>query len=93
MKKPGVFITDIKSFYKFLLFDKELRSRNFSLRNDGPLNNFRNLEWEGYFIGNFCQNYERSDFLFNRNAGFQLNHCCKSKNKFLKVLGLDLPGL
>ena len=40
MKKPDVFITDIKSSFKFLLFDKDLRSRNVSLRNDGPLNNF-----------------------------------------------------
>ena len=90
VEKPDVFKTDIKSSCKFLLFDKDLRSRNFSLRNDGPLNNFRKLEWKRHFIGNFCQNHEISDLLFNWNAEFPLHYCCVLKNKFLKVLGLDL---
>ena len=60
MKRPPVFIIDIKSSYKLLLSRKDLRSRNFWQWNDGPLNIFKNL------YGN-----EFSLFLFIK----QKNHC------------------
>ena len=43
MKKPPVFMIDIKSSYKLLLSYKDLRSRNFWQWKDGPLNIFINL--------------------------------------------------
>ena len=36
MKKPTIFITNIKSTHNFLHFHKDLRSRNFWQWNDGP---------------------------------------------------------
>ena len=43
MKRPPVFMIDIKSWFKLLLSDKYLRSRNFWQWNDDPLNIFKNL--------------------------------------------------
>ena len=43
MKRPPIFINDIKSLYKLILSHKDLRSRNFWQWNDGPLNIFKNL--------------------------------------------------
>ena len=45
MSRPPVFMIDIKSFYKLLLFHKDLKSRNFWQWNSGPLNIFKN--WYG----------------------------------------------
>ena len=64
MEKWHVFITNIKSSYKFLLSHKDLRSRNFWQWNDGPLIFFAKLngnafslfifiKWKNYFISLF----------------------------------------
>ena len=69
MKKWYVFITDIKSSYKFLLSHKDLKSRNFWQWNGGPLNFFAKLngnafslfifiKWKNYFILLFTDTYK-----------------------------------
>ena len=43
MKRPPVFMIDVKSSYKLLLSHIDLTSRNFWRWNGGPLNIFKNL--------------------------------------------------
>ena len=50
MKKPSVFITDIKSSYKFLLSHKDLRSRNFWQWNDGTVKILGNLHGNAFSL-------------------------------------------
>ena len=50
MKKPPVFITDIKSYHKLLFSCKDLRPRNFRQRKDGPLKFFGNLHGDAFLL-------------------------------------------
>ena len=43
MKRPPVYMINIKSSYRLLLSHKDLRSRNLWQWNSGPLNIFKNL--------------------------------------------------
>ena len=65
MKRPPVFMTDIKSSYKLLLSHKDLRSRNIWQWNDGLLNIFKN--WYGNAFPLFVCNKRKTRYnvLFN----------------------------
>ena len=73
MKKWHVFITDIKSSYKFLLSHKDLRSRNFSQWNDGPLNFFAKLNGNAFSLFTFVK--WKTDFILLFTDTYKTN-CC-----------------
>ena len=50
MKKPPVFIRDIKSCHKLLFSCKDLRPRNFWQRKNGPLKFFENLRGDAFLL-------------------------------------------
>ena len=65
MKRPPIFIIDIKISYKLLLSQKDLRSRNFWQWNDGPLNIFKNLHGNAFPLFVFIKRKYHSIVPFN----------------------------
>ena len=65
MKRPPVFMIDIKSSYKLLLSRKDLRSRNFWQWNDGPLNIFKNLYRNAFSLFVFIKRKNHCNVPFN----------------------------
>ena len=78
MKKPSDYVTYIKSSYKLLLSCKDLRSRNFWQRNDGPLKIFENLHGKDILSAAFCK--------FSNNEGFLLTGMQNLDYKFTSNL-------
>ena len=87
IQKPPVFITNIKSTHNFLHFHKNLRSRKFWRRNDGPLK----ILWKLH--GNACSlqiSVKFRKFETCIYIEFRLSSCCHSKNEVSKIFEFDL---
>ena len=82
MKKWHVFITDIKSSYKFLLSHKDLRSRNFWQWNDGPLNFFAKLNGNAFSLFIFIK--WKNHFIFPFTGTYKM-YCCHLLYRKLKL--------
>ena len=65
MSRPPVFMIDIKSFYKLLLFHKDLKSRNFWQWNSGPLNIFKNWYGNAFSLFVFIKRKNHCNVPFN----------------------------
>ena len=75
MKKPPVFMIDIKSSYKLLLSYKDLRSKNFWQWKDGPLNIFINLYRNAFSLFVFIKQKSHCKVSFNdTNKMFCFNY-------------------
>ena len=84
------FFIAIKNLYDLLLSHKDLRSRNFWLWNDGPLNIFHNLLWNAFLLFVVIKPKNRCNVSFNDTCKI---HCCFLKYivvfLFMKINGVS----
>ena len=84
-KKQLVFKMNIKSFDKFLVSHKDLRSRNLSQWNDDPLKILQNLHGNMYSLTIFCKVLIIWDLQCYRSVIFQLKSTSRIKNQVSKT--------
>ena len=91
MKKPLVFITNIKSSHNLLHFHRDLWSKNIWQWNDSPLKNSWKLQGNEFFlqISAKFRKFETCIYIEMRNFGYVL---AVTAMKFNKLLNLIWPS-
>ena len=85
MKRSSVFMIDIKSLYKLLLFHKYLRSRNFWQWNDDPLNIFKIFYWNAFSLFVFIKWKNHFNVPFNNTYKMYCFHLFQRKLKLFET--------
>ena len=93
LEKLPIFITDIKSLYKLLLSNKDLRSGNVWQWNDGPLNFFWILHRSAFSLFIFIKWKNHCYLSFNDTYKMCYYHLFYSKLKLRKTVVFKLRAV